>query len=207
MDVVYASPFYRCLQTIKPTVAKLVSQGQTDGKVRVENGVSEFFGTARFTHPAPASLQTLQQHFDFLHASHKPAIIPSARGETIPAIHDRIAYALHRIIRDLDADPSGPRALLICTHAASMICLGRVLTGQMPDDPNTHDFRCGTCALSTFRRRNSTLNPGKEDMWSVETPEKIPYLDWKNGNGVGGGWDCIGNGDCSFLKNGEERGW
>lgn len=207
VDVIYSSPFYRCLQTIQPTVEKLVSNGRTDGKVKVENGISEFFGTARFTHPAPASLYTLRQHFDFLDPSHAPAIIPSARGETIPAIHDRIAYALHRIINDLDADPRGPKALLICTHAASMICIGRVLTGQMPDDSNTHDFRCGTCALSTFLRRKGSPSTDSADIWDIDLPEKIPALNWKNGNGVGGGWDCVGNGDCSFLKNGEERGW
>jgi transcription factor C subunit 7 len=25
--------------------------------------------------------------------------------------------------------------------------------------------------------------------------------------GVGGGWECTVNGDCSFLSGGEERGW
>jgi hypothetical protein len=33
---------------------------------------------------------------------------------------------------------------------------------------------------------------------------KVP--DWK-GQGVGGGWDCISNGDCTFLGGGAERGW
>ncbi|KAB8437352.1 hypothetical protein FH972_025032 [Carpinus fangiana] len=207
VDVVYSSPFYRCLQTIKPTVKKLVASGRTDGKVKVENGVSEFFGTARFTHPAPASIPTLQQHFDFVDPHHTPAIIPSARGETIPAIHDRHAYALHRVISALDADPSGPRALLICSHAASMICIGRVLTGQMPQDPNTHDFKCGTCALSTFVRRTGQRTVDTVDDWDIKFPEKIPFLDWRNGHGVAGGWDCISNGDCSFLPNGSEREW
>jgi len=39
VDVVYSSPFYRCLQTITPTVEKLQAAGRTDGKVRVENGL------------------------------------------------------------------------------------------------------------------------------------------------------------------------
>lgn len=39
VDVVYSSPFYRCLQTIKPTMEKLATAGRTDGKVRVDNGI------------------------------------------------------------------------------------------------------------------------------------------------------------------------
>lgn len=32
-------------------------------------------------------------------------------------------------------------------------------------------------------------------------------IDWIGGKGIQGGWDCIKNGDCSFLKGGAERGW
>lgn len=34
---------------------------------------------------------------------------------------------------------------------------------------------------------------------------KVP--DWRGGKGVNGGWDCVLNGDCSYLSNGAERGW
>lgn len=39
VDVIYSSPFYRCLQTLKPTVEKLFAQGKAGGKVKVENGL------------------------------------------------------------------------------------------------------------------------------------------------------------------------
>lgn len=39
VGVVYSSPFYRCLQTIKPAVEALTAAGKLDGKVRVENGI------------------------------------------------------------------------------------------------------------------------------------------------------------------------
>lgn len=35
----------------------------------------------------------------------------------------------------------------------------------------------------------------------------VPQVDWTEGRGVGGGWVQKVNGDCSFLKNGEERNW
>jgi len=36
---------------------------------------------------------------------------------------------------------------------------------------------------------------------------QMPTLDWRDGRGVQGGWDCVVSGDCSFLSGGEERGW
>lgn len=149
----------------------------------------------------------LKGHFTFLDQHHKASITPSSNGETLPAIHDRHAYALHRIISEVDADPEGPRAILLCTHAASMICIGRVLTGRMPENFDEHDFHCGTCALSKFVRRKVPSSPAEVAVWDHGTPEMIPAVEWQGGQGVAGGWDCVVNGDCSFLPNGEERSW
>ncbi|KAJ9656772.1 C6 zinc cluster transcription factor-like protein [Coniosporium apollinis] len=209
VDVVYSSPFYRCLQTLKPALERLEAECGKRLDVRVENGLGEFYGLARFDHPSPAPLKILHTHFSTLHPTYAPVIIPSTNGESIPNLHDRIAYALHRIISTLDADPSQPRALLICTHAASMIAIGRALTGRMPSDFSEEDFRCFTCALSKFRRRRRPdAEEAEEDVeaWDPGVPEKIPRVEWR-GKGVKGGWECEVNGDCSFLSGGEERGW
>lgn len=210
VDVIYSSPFYRCLQTLAPTVSKLNSDRPQDKKlqVHVENGVGEFYGLARFDHPSPATLDVLHKHFPGdLAEAYIPVIRPSVNGESLTALHDRIAYALYHVIQKLDQDPSGPKTLLICTHAASMICIGRALTGRMPEDPSEEDFKCFTCSLSKFTRRNIPEAPvEKQHIWTLDEPENIPFVDWK-GKGVKGGWDCEVNGDCSFLEKGEERGW
>jgi len=103
-------------------------------------------------------------------------------------------------------DKEGARSVLICTHAATMIAIGRALTGRMPEDIGEEDFGCFTCCLSRFRRRG----PGREaevvQVWDKEKADNIPFVDWK-GNGVKGGWECEVNGDCSHLSSGEERGW
>ena len=44
VDAIYSSPFYRCLQTIKPVVEKLSAQ-QVVKKVKVENGLGYFMST------------------------------------------------------------------------------------------------------------------------------------------------------------------
>ncbi len=147
----------------------------------------------------------LNKLFDFYSLDYKPYITPSTKGESIEELHNRTAYALQRMIMDLDADPTGPKSVLICTHAATFIAIGRTLTGSMPPNIDAEDFYTFTCSLSKFIRRGSNRESGKIVEW--QPGMDIPVIDWKGGKGVGGGWDCVINGDCSFLSAGEERGW
>lgn len=39
IDVIYSSPFYRCLQTLKPTTERLFKEGKAGGKIRIERGL------------------------------------------------------------------------------------------------------------------------------------------------------------------------
>lgn len=39
VDVVYSSPFYRCLQTLKPFADKVIPLSKSGGKIKVENGI------------------------------------------------------------------------------------------------------------------------------------------------------------------------
>jgi transcription factor C subunit 7 len=175
----------------------------------------EFYGTAHFKHPIPAPLSELAEDFfpDMLDTTYTSILSPPVGGETIPALHDRIAHVVHWALEDCENNRSkadaGSKAILICTHAAPMIVLGRVLTGNMPDDPSVDDFQCYTASLSVYRRR-------RQPERSIESKEQQSRLDgraargdgliWK-GVGVGGGWDCEKNADCSHLSGGAERGW
>ncbi|KAJ5332700.1 hypothetical protein MYU51_015357 [Penicillium brevicompactum] len=245
---VYSSPFYRCLQTIQPTVEELKrihetgeSSGSADGlglidqhaklDVRIENGLGEWFGaTDFFDHPAHPTTEEMSTHFPTLlsqaSVDQKPLLIPSTRGETITQLHDRVATALEGIVADVDAEITAleetlpveqrtSKSILICAHAAPLIAMGRVLTGRMPDDSSEEDFNVFTAGLSTFRRRGveSAANSNKDSVSEsrlangttlIRSSGSVPR--WR-GRGVGGGWDCIGNGDCSFLSGGAERGW
>jgi transcription factor C subunit 7 len=146
----------------------------------------------------------LKSLFTFYDEEYRPTIKPSVNGETIEDLHNRTAYALHRIIEQ--ADREGVKAIAICTHAATLIAIGRVLTGNMPEDIAEQDFKPFTCGVSTFvRKGKENMNPIISESCGQETP--IPQIGWKNGKGVGGGWNVIKNGDCSFLRGGEERGW
>ncbi|KAE8149432.1 histidine phosphatase superfamily [Aspergillus avenaceus] len=205
---------------------------EADLNVRIENGLGEWFGpTTFFNHPSPATPKTLETHFPTLSPSttYNPHLIPSTRGELIAELHDRVATALAGIIADVDAEitelektqPATSKAILICAHAAPLIAMGRVLTGVMPEDSGVEDFHVFTAGLSTFVRRNSASSiPSSSSSSSSSGPGEGRGLasgtkivrngtvvpEWQGG-GVGGGWDCAVNGDCSFLSCGAERGW
>jgi transcription factor C subunit 7 len=210
VDQVFSSPYYRCLQTIRPAVEKLQKQKGYNKGITVENGFEEWFGATgdHRTHPRPATVQVLRDHFQHLNLHlhpEGPAIVPAQTGETVDGLHDRVAYALHKTIER--ADNAGFKSIIICSHAAAIIAIGRALTGEMPEDYTKEDFYCFTAGLSQYRRRNTSPSSDiKIASWTEAKPEDIPDIEWR-GLGVKGGWDCIENSQASYLKGGAERGW
>ena len=98
-------------------------------------------------------------------------------------------------------------AILICTHAASLIAIGRALTGDMPDDVCKNDFATFTCGISKFERKSLPQPETQKRFAPVEPGMPIPSIKWREGHGIAGGWHCTINGDCKHLQGGEERGW
>lgn len=76
----------------------------------------------------------------------------------------------------------------------------------MPVDIAEEDFKTYTCGISKFQRRGATAENAQEYA-QVERGMPIPQVEWRDGRGVAGGWDCVTNGDCTHLDGGEERGW
>jgi len=144
----------------------------------------EFFGRANWEHPSPPTIQLLNPHFEGLDQDYVSIHIPPATGEMIVELHERVRNALEHIITTLDNEPEQPKTVLLCTHAATIIAAGRVLTGKMPDDPDEEDFHCYTAGLSKFIRK--ATNAGK---------------------GVAGDWVCVLDSETSYLSGGAERGW
>ncbi|KAI1805637.1 phosphoglycerate mutase-like protein [Daldinia bambusicola] len=248
IDQVYSSPYYRCMQTIHPFASKLRrSQTQSSGnvlgtphsKIRVDLGLSEWYGLANFKHPSSAPLNKLQSLFPELDARYESSPAPSSYGESLPQFHDRVARAVDFIIRRSDQD--GHKAVVICTHAAVVIALGRVLTGQVEKD-----FGAFTCGLSKYRRQqqhsvvqaslgsdsktdaNAITPAARDDRKVREARSKTHSKDDPAGDvdlqphdsmspdpgssgkvdvGLYGGWVCELDSECSFLRDGEERGW
>ncbi|KJR86431.1 transcription factor C subunit 7 [Sporothrix schenckii 1099-18] len=280
---IYSSPYYRCLQTIQPFVEIVAGKptptyyGHGHGQgplpppprwaVRCDSGLVDWFGPAPFDQPQPAPLKELHDDFfpwidlGYESRGQGSGVVPLRNGESMAQLHARVAATLGHIVRQCDAE--GVRAIVVCSHAATIIAMGRVLTGQVPDDVETEDFGAFTCGLSVFRRRTLQSQseqqqqkqkqqrqqpqqqqqlPGQQhrqyphpqhrnvsSLQSLQSRHPLPPPSpstlrghvppwddqfhtlageaWIGGQGVGGGWDCVVNCDCSFLSEGEERGW
>ena len=195
----------RCLQTVKPFCIG------TNRTVRADPGLGEWYGRARFSHPVPASLATLNGFFPFIEDNWQPSVVPDGNGETIYELHDRVAFALSVILAREDAEDEAKgskqeRTILIATHAAAMIAIGRTLTGRMPDDIAEDDFKTFTAGLSRFVRKSQPKVPRNIlDEWSLT--QDISVIDWKGGKGVAGGWNCVINSNTDYLKNGPQMTW
>lgn len=164
----------------------------------------EWFSTAHFTWPAPADISALRAFFPTLQQS--TSIVPSTRGASVTELHDRCAYALARIVADVDAASSSEESesIVISSHAAPIIAMARALTGLMPEDTDKVDFHTYTCCISKFVRKQAQVN---EQLPSWHHGDAIPVLNWRNGKGVGGGWVCEVNAGVDHLSNGGERNW
>ena len=159
VEAVYSSPYYRCLQTIDPFV-RLQSAAASTGtlapraadtvRIRGEHGVCEWFGAAPFEHPQPADAAELRGLFAAYDADFVSPVKPRVHGETYAQLVARVRAAMQALIRRCDDE--GRRSVVICSHAAVIIVLGRVLTGQHPDEMDTEDFKAFTCGLSVYAR-------------------------------------------------------
>ncbi|KAK7422884.1 C6 zinc cluster transcription factor-like protein [Neonectria magnoliae] len=219
IDAVYSSPYYRCLQTIAPFVEIKRQQlekepGDSDATtttIRPEYGLCEFFGAAPFDHPIPASPEKLKAFFPAYDDTYMSALAPSRKGEGIDDLYRRVAGAVQAIINRCDAE--GRRAVVLCTHAAVVIALGRVLTGRIPDSVDTDDFGAFTCGLSVYRRNHTgkSADQGRSHLGGISDSDKRGGIGASNvltsEPGDMGKWDCELNSDCSFLSSGAERGW
>lgn len=217
VERIFSSPYYRCLQTVQPFVELLEQSAGPHAAptpaILGETGLSEWYGAAPFEHPTSAPPAELKDLFPAYDTNYVPAVVPSRTGETIAQLHERVASTLDAVIKR--CDEMGVRAVLLCSHAATIIAIGRVLTGNMPENVETEDFRVFTCGLSRFRRRSGKF--ASASTAAAEPATAIPRgssggehgnkaLNWAS-KGIGGGWVCEVNSDCSFLSGGEERGW
>ena len=214
IDAVYSSPYYRCLQTIAPFVALRNDQvGTTSGSddaapltIRTERGLSEFFGAAPFDHPVPEEVPFLKSLFPEIEDAYQSKVVPSRKGESIEALYQRVRLAVENIIDQCDAE--GHRTVILCTHAAVVIALGRVLTGDIPKTVDVEDFGAFTCGLSKFRlsRTGTTAEPHSQEGASFSQSSRDLPSAKRKGRRTGN-WICEANSDCSFLSGGQERGW
>ncbi|UKZ80693.1 hypothetical protein TrVFT333_008456 [Trichoderma virens FT-333] len=147
------------------------------------------------------SASVLKSLFPAFDESYVSAQHPPKRGETLAQLQARLTATMQSIIDRCDAEDR--RAVVLCTHAAVVIMLGRILTGDFPETVDADDFRAFTCGLSVYRRRLNNRDEGLREKGDLPDKEPNPSA----AAAAVGGWSCEANSDCRFLINGEERGW
>ncbi|KAL7008352.1 C6 zinc cluster transcription factor-like protein [Cystobasidiomycetes sp. EMM_F5] len=134
-------------------------------------------------HPRPFAASTLQTYFPHVQASsHRSLLVVSQSGESIQGLHERAKEFLRRFVAYVDANLPNVKSVLLVSHAATVIALGRALVGH-PD----MDVRAGTASLSHYTRSLETVRQAEHDSY--------------------GHWTCKSNGETGHLAGGEQRNW
>lgn len=178
-EIIFSSPFYRCLQTSKPIADVL------DIDIVLETGIGEWYKPDRATIPDPGTFELLSPFFPRLKNTWESTVKPSLAGETEEAIFERSKDFLNKFIPKFEAKHPDIETVLFVTHAAAKIALGMALLGfnsvrDALDDEDTR-LRAGACSLDKFER--------------IEDSED------------GKDWQITMNGNCEFLTEGEEMHW
>jgi len=176
-EIIFSSPFYRCLQTSAPIAEVL------ELDVLLEPGIGEWYKPDREVIPDPAKFEVLSPFFPRLKNTWEPTIKPSLKGETPEQILERCQRFVKEFIPKFEAHHPKIETVLFVTHAAAKIALGMALLGfnsvyDSLDDEGTK-LRAGACSLDKFERTSATSDE----------------------------WKLTMNGNCEFLTEGEEMHW
>ncbi|KAI9638251.1 uncharacterized protein MKK02DRAFT_22728 [Dioszegia hungarica] len=172
-EKVFSSPFYRW--------------------VKLEHGVMEWYSPARpgtGLHPRPSSPKTLSPLFpDQLDLSYDSTHFPSRKGELIRDLQDRADTFIEAWTGRVEE--MGVRSVVVFGHAASVIALGRALTGNKYLDVSAG---CASCSLYKRKTPSTTSTPASA------SEKDLPPC------GVGE-WEPVWLGRADYLDNGVERDW
>ncbi|SCU81652.1 LAFA_0C06370g1_1 [Lachancea sp. 'fantastica'] len=189
-ELLFSSPFYRCLQTCEP-IADLLEL-----PIHVERGVGEWYKPDRKVIPEPASYAILNNFFPGkLSPSWDPTVIPSGKGETEQDIFNRCREFWPKFISRVESEFPSVETILIMTHAATKIALGMNLLGfdnaREAIDADGTTLRSGSCSLDKFELITGNI--------SGEELVEVPFENRK--------WHLTMNGNTEFLADGEEMHW
>ncbi|KAG5362943.1 Transcription factor tau 55 kDa subunit [Yarrowia sp. B02] len=159
---IYASPFYRCIETATPTADHL------DLEIYPEGGCGEWFKRERSSHPKPASNTVLKGFFPRVKEDYESLVVAGDDGEDEAELHERTKHFLNVLIEKLNKEEPELETILIVSHAAPRIALGRALVGD-----NSLDIRTGVCSLDTFEAEKEGALCGE---WKLKSSGQVDYL-------------------------------
>ncbi|GHJ87814.1 hypothetical protein NliqN6_4216 [Naganishia liquefaciens] len=192
-ELLFSSPFYRCIQTGSALAHKMGIP------LRLEHGVQEWYSQVlpdTGLHPRPGHAEQLKQFFPdgTLDEQYKSTVYASRSGESVSELQARCDLFVNTFVNRIEAEFPNVKTIVIFAHAASVIALGRSLTGD-----KGLDVRAGCASTSLYQRKSAQSNGSSGDRNAGQTKE--------GSDGGVGCWDCIWSGRANYLSQGEERNW
>lgn len=186
-EMLFSSPFYRCIQTSEP-IADILEL-----PIHVDAGLGEWYKPDREVIPIPAKLDVLNNFFQGkISDNWQSSITPSDKGETEEDLYSRCHQFWPIFISRVEREFPNVETVLLVTHAASKAALGMNLLGfsnwREPLDEDGSIIRSGSCSLDKYELVPPTVDG-----------ESLPFEARQ--------WRMTMNGNTEFLRKGEEMNW
>ncbi|CCC71146.1 hypothetical protein NCAS_0G02590 [Naumovozyma castellii] len=177
-QLIISSPFYRCIQTSKPTAELLQLP------LYLERGLGEWFVPERENIPVPAGIKDLEKFFPgLLSNGWDNCTVPSNKGETEDEILQRCYKFWAAFFKQVEEKFPNVTNVILFTHAATKAALGTSILGlknvRDPIDDKGTIIRSGSCSMDRYERSHDDKHK----------------------------WKMTMNGNASYLTNGEEMNW
>ncbi|CCF56750.1 hypothetical protein KAFR_0B04530 [Kazachstania africana CBS 2517] len=169
-EIIFTSPFYRCLETSEPI------QEALNVPIYTDRGIGEWYKPDRDIIPVPATDKQLLKFFPWINVNWEDTLIPSDKGETEADVFDRCSEFLPKFIKRLESTFPKVSTILLVTHAATKAALGMNLlkfpNARVPIDGKGTVIRNASCSLDEYTRVN-------DDTWDIVMNGNTLFL--KNG--------------------------
>ncbi|OWT36104.1 transcription factor C subunit 7 [Cryptococcus neoformans] len=223
-EIVFSSPFYRCIQTALPTAQALgltladgesfddeneddeqiSAEGQKEKRgeakrkrksrkgLHLEHGVGEWYSPVypnTGLHPRPSLSHALSPLFPpgSINPFYQPTLFPSRKGESLEELHERAEIFIDAWTRRVEGEWPDVECVVIFAHAASIIALGRALTGN-----RSLEVIAGCATTSLYARKQSPSSS------SSSSPKPNPGSSQ---------YTILYSGRYDYLPLGLERDW
>lgn len=191
-ELIFSSPFYRCIQTSEP-IADILEL-----PIQIERGLGEWYRPDRPIIPVAAPIETLEHFFPGkVNPKWESISVVSDKGETEINLFKRCADLWPKFIGKIENEYPNVETILIVTHAATKAALGMSLMGysnwKEPLDEDGSIIRSGSCSLDKYEVHLTG---------SIEAGEEYINVPFTKRN-----WRMTMNGNAEFLSLGEEMNW
>ncbi|CCE63661.1 hypothetical protein TPHA_0F01770 [Tetrapisispora phaffii CBS 4417] len=191
-ELLFSSPFYRCIQTSEAIAALL------ELPIYLDTGIGEWYKPDRAIIPVPASYEVLSQLFPTkISDDWSSTILPSDKGETEEDIFNRCKTFWPKFIDTLEDSFPNIETIILVTHAATKIALGLSLlkksSARDAIDSEGTLIRSGSCSLDKYELLETEYSKDDDSTFVLPFEKRT--------------WKITMNGNTEYLTKGEEMNW